>query len=59
MHSSVFVKRFPCFIFTKYTVGFQQNATKTALRFLSERFSIESATTYFHAPFPANYLGHE
>ena len=31
---------------------------KKALRFLSELF-VKSATTYFHAPFPANYLGHE
>ena len=31
---------------------------KKALRFLSE-LSVKSATTYFHAPFPANYLGHK
>ena len=31
---------------------------KKALRFLSE-LSVKSAATYFHKPFPANYLGHE
>ena len=32
---------------------------KKALRLSSQSFLFKSATTYFHKPFPANYLGHE
>ncbi len=32
---------------------------KKALRDLSQGFLFKSATTYFHAPFPANYLRHK
>ena len=32
---------------------------QTPKEFLPQGFSCKSATTYFHAPFPANYLGHE
>ena len=33
--------------------------TKNASEFLLKRFLFKSATTYFHAPFPANYLRHK
>ena len=33
--------------------------TKKRLRISSEAFLFKSATTYFHAPFPANYLRHK
>ena len=32
---------------------------KKRLRISSEAFLFKSATTYFHAPFPANYLRHK
>ena len=32
---------------------------KNASEFLLKRFLFKSATTYFHAPFPANYLRHK
>ena len=32
---------------------------KKALRLSSQSFLFKSAATYFHKPFPANYLGHE
>ena len=38
---------------------FSKKRNKKALRHTSQGFSIKSATTYFHKPFPANYLGHE
>ncbi len=33
--------------------------TKKALREISQDFPFKSATTYFHKPFPANYLRHK
>ena len=32
---------------------------KKALRFSSQSFLFKSAITYFHKPFPANYLRHK
>ena len=32
---------------------------KKALRHTSQSFLFKSATTYFHKPFPANYLRHK
>ena len=32
---------------------------KKALREISQDFLFKSATTYFHKPFPANYLRHK
>ena len=32
---------------------------KKALRLTSQDFPFKSATTYFHKPFPANYLRHK
>ena len=32
---------------------------ENASEFLLKRFLFKSATTYFHAPFPANYLRHK
>ncbi len=37
---------------------FAPKRNKKALRFFSELF-VKSATTYFHKPFPANYLRHK
>ena len=34
-------------------------ANEKSLRISSEAFLFKSATTYFHAPFPANYLRHK
>ena len=38
---------------------FSKKRNKKALRLPSQSFLFKSATTYFHKPFPANYLGHE
>ncbi|WP_207665857.1 hypothetical protein, partial [Faecalibacterium sp. AF27-11BH] len=41
----------PAFLFSPKTVSRQK---KNASEFLLKRFLFKSATTYFHAPFPAN-----
>ena len=35
------------------------SAKKNASESLLKRFLFKSATTYFHKPFPANYLRHK
>ena len=51
-HSQIYV------IFSGYFNEKAHAQQKSPEIFISE-LSFKSATTYFHAPFPANYLGHE
>ena len=54
--------RFPFLILSIITISDRnhnpQTQQKSPETFISE-LSLKSAATYFHKPFPANYLGHE
>ena len=49
----------PCGQAKKLATFTSEQANKNAPEFLLKRFLFKSATTYFHAPFPANYLRHK